>query len=133
MHKDASSILKTYGLSVTQPRRQVLDVLLRSKQALSHKDIHSKSKIDLVTIYRILEKFEEMGIVHRHSRSGNITVCTLDAKNGHHVLMSCDSCGRVDECLDSTLCKRENDIAQHHGFVPKSHISEIVGCCISCS
>lgn len=137
MKKDIPPLLHVYGLRDTQPRRLVLSVLQRAKTPLSHKKIFTEIKksnaaINLVTIYRVLEKFEEIGLTHRHLHSGGVVLCTLQDTKGHHVLLSCSSCGTVKECADPHLCQHEDRIAKKAGFTPKAHCSEVIGMCSSC-
>ncbi len=136
-HMDIPALLKRHGLRDTQSRRLVLKVLMGTKKPLTHREIHARVRkshatVNLVTIYRMLETFEELGLIHRHLRSGGVFLCSLPEEEGHHVLLSCDDCGRVEECCDTTLCKYEDLIARRAGFAPKSHRSEVVGLCSSC-
>ncbi len=136
MKKDIASLLRQAGLRDTQSRRLVLSALARAQKPLSHKDIfdiivQEDGAINLVTIYRVLEKFEEVGLVHRHLSSGGMVLCTLDAP-GHHILLSCSTCGKVEECMDPHLCQHENHLAKKAGFTPQTHFSEIIGMCSTC-
>ena len=131
------AILEHGGLRITQPRLLVLRALSKIGKPSSHKEIfeylrNNKSTIHLVTVYRILETFEECGIVHKHPSSGGYSTCMLHGKGGHHVLLSCDACDSVHEQSDAELCKQENRIAKQVGFIPKHHVSEIIGLCPSC-
>ena len=134
---DIVKILHRHDLRSTTARRLVLKVLVDGKKPLTHKQILQRTKeeydsINLVSIYRIIQKFEELGIVHSHSRSGGFTLCSLIGDSGHHVLLSCEQCGKVEECMDKELCKKENEIAKENGFSPTSHLNEIIGVCESC-
>lgn len=136
--QDIPAIIKSIGLRDTQSRRLVLKVLMKAKKPLTHKDIFSAiqksdATVNLVTIYRMLETFEKVGLVHKHLSSGGVVVCSMPEQKGHHVLLSCDDCGKVEECCDSHLCAHEDRIAKKAGFVPKSHLSEVIGICSSCS
>ena len=138
MKKDSPALLKHYGLRVTQPRCLVLQALIGAKKPLSHSDIHAKIEktnagISIVTIYRVLEAFEAVGLVHRHLSSGGVILCSLQDKKGHHIMLSCDRCGKVEERCDVGLCKHEDRIAKRAGFSPKSHLSEVIGTCASCT
>lgn len=138
MKNSASEILRQYNLRITQSRRHVLQAMLSTKTPLAHKDIHAKivkldGSISLVTVYRILEAFEKAGLVHRHLSTGLFILCSLQGVKGHHVMMSCEDCGKVEECIDTDFCKHEDRIAKNAGFLPKSHLSELIGTCSSCS
>ncbi len=135
--KDYVTILRAAKLRDTQPRRLVLQALIAMGKPLSPKDIYEwcigeNAAINLVTVYRILEKFEEQHIIHKHPSSGGVTLCSLPEEGGHHGFLSCQSCGRVEEFSDSDLCKEENRIAESSGFRPRHHVSEIIGECAEC-
>ena len=137
MSKDIPALLRRFNLRVTQPRCLVLQVLVKTKKPLSHSDIHVKLKranasISIVTVYRILEAFEAVKLVHRHMSSGGVVLCSLQDQKGHHVMLSCESCGKVEERCDTALCEHEDRIAAHAGFTPKTHLSEVIGLCARC-
>jgi len=138
MRSNIPAILSKYDLRITQPRQLVLETMLNTNKPLSHKDIHAKvtkssGNISLVTVYRILETFERIGLVHRHLSTGGFILCCLQEEHGHHVLLSCEDCGSVEECSDTDFCKHEDRIAKSKGFSPKVHLSELIGVCSSCS
>lgn len=130
-------LLRQSGLRDTQPRRLVLKALGHIQKPATQSDVHAwiarhKGTVNLVTIYRVLEKFEELGLVHRHPSSGGLTLCSLPHEKGHHGFLSCHECGHVEEFTDSDLCRREDLIARRAGFRAREHVSEIVGLCASC-
>lgn len=138
MSLDSAQLLATKSLRGTQTRRLVLDAFMKKPVPLSQKELHecivnNGADISLVSVYRILEAFEKVGLVHKHLSSGGYVLCTAEDDHGHHVLLSCDNCGTVEECIDHELCKHEDRIATQNGFIPKSHLSELTGVCSSCS
>ncbi len=138
MNQSTNKLLGQYNLRITQSRRLVLQAMLATNTPLTHKEIHAKitindGSISLVTVYRILEAFENIGLAHRHLSTGSFILCSLQGEKGHHVMMSCEDCGTVEECVDTDLCKHEDRIAKKAGFVPKTHLSELIGICSSCS
>jgi Fur family ferric uptake transcriptional regulator len=124
------------ALRDTQPRRLVLQALRRLRKPAAPKDVFAwitrRDAVNLVTVYRILRKFEEVGMVHRHPSTGGITLCSLPGKKGHHGFLSCQKCGRVEEFADAALCAQEDRIARRAGFRPRRHLSEILGVCSHC-
>ncbi len=136
--QNVSSLLRTHNLRDTAPRRLVLAALSSVKKPSTHKEICDRitkreSSVDLVTVYRVLEKFEACGIVHRHPSTGKMTLCSMHDTKGHHGFLSCEKCGTVEEFSDPALCMEENRIAKKAGFRPKYHMSEIIGFCKKCS
>ncbi len=131
-------ILKRAGLRDTAQRRLVIDACLALHKPVSPQDVqtwlHRKHhKIDLVTVYRILEKFSRLGLTHQHACNGRIALCTMPEKEGHHGFLHCESCGRTSEFLSSALCRVEDAIARKLHFSPTHHVTEIIGTCRSCS
>ncbi|MFT3867842.1 MAG: transcriptional repressor [Nibricoccus sp.] len=62
----ACSRLKAAGLRITQPRVAILEALIKRAQPASIEQIHndlSNSACDLVTVYRCLAAFQEVGLV----------------------------------------------------------------------
>ncbi len=64
----ACSRLREAGLRITQPRIAIIKTLIANTQPISIEQIHAELKIrscDLVTVYRCLGAFEEIGLVRR--------------------------------------------------------------------
>ena len=62
--------LNQKGLRLTHPRRAIISVLERADTSLSPQAIHQRSldaneEIGLVSVYRTLELFTELGLVRR--------------------------------------------------------------------
>jgi len=66
--EQACSRLKAAGLRITQPRIAILTTLFRQAQPVTIEQIHENlndRSCDLVTVYRCLAAFEELGLVRR--------------------------------------------------------------------
>jgi Fur family transcriptional regulator, ferric uptake regulator len=66
--EQACSRLKSAGLRITQPRISILNALIKRSQPATIEQIHldlKDSACDLVTVYRCLAAFEELGLVRR--------------------------------------------------------------------
>jgi Fe2+ or Zn2+ uptake regulation protein len=138
MQRDPASLLRRVGLRHTRPRRLVLEALLRARTPLSYGGVHAQiaaagGSVNLTTVYRILDRFAACGLVHRHLSSGGVVLCSLPEEWGHHVLLSCRACGRVEERCDPSLCRHEDRLAARAGFRSTFHWSEVVGTCAACS
>jgi Fur family transcriptional regulator, ferric uptake regulator len=60
--------LREAGLRITQPRIAIISVLIARSQPVSIEQIHAElnnKSCDLVTVYRCLAAFEEIGLVRR--------------------------------------------------------------------
>ncbi len=66
--EQACSRLKAAGLRITQPRISILNALIKRSEPATIEQIHldlKDSACDLVTVYRCLAAFEELGLVRR--------------------------------------------------------------------
>lgn len=103
-----TELLKKNQLSVTDSRKKILELFMRSDGALAHADIehHSGTEFDRVTIYRTLQTFVDKGIIHTIPTADNsvrYALCKDDCTAGHHhddhIHFMCDECG-ITYCLD---------------------------------
>jgi Fur family ferric uptake transcriptional regulator len=101
-------MLKKNQLSVTDSRKKILELFMRTDGALAHADIehHSGTEFDRVTIYRTLQTFVDKGIIHAIPTADNsvrYALCKDECSAGHHhddhVHFLCDDCGTT-YCLD---------------------------------
>jgi Fur family transcriptional regulator, ferric uptake regulator len=101
-------ILRKNQLSVTDSRKKILELFLRSGNAMAHMDIEKKTgeKFDRVTVYRTLQTFMEKGIIHTIPTSDNsikYALCKEECSEGHHhdnhVHFICEECGST-YCLE---------------------------------
>lgn len=134
---DIHEILQLHNLRDTMARRLVILALQDIKKPVSHKEIFSWIKlqnatINLVTVYRTIDSFLDLHIIHKHPTSGGFLLCSMPTQKGHHGFLSCKDCGTVQEFSDSVLCKEENRIAAQNQFSPLSHTNDIVGTCNQC-
>lgn len=97
--------LKLNNLKLTMPRKVIYGILNNSPKALSAKDVFDKMfnssdfKADQASIYRNLNLFSEIGLVHKFD-SGKYSICQHDEKESHqhmHIIGNCTSCGKTYE------------------------------------
>ena len=63
---DVLQHIREKGLKATPARLKVIKFLENSHQAYSHAELETLfSKMDRVTLYRILNDFEEVGLLHK--------------------------------------------------------------------
>lgn len=133
MNTVISTILRQHKLRDTAPRRAVLNVISSANTPLTQTEISERlPAVNVVTIYRIIEAFTAIGLVHQSISTGGFICCSLLQTPGHHVLLHCTECGTVQECANEALCKKEDDVAASIGFTPKKHLSEVLGICSIC-
>ena len=90
--------LKASGSRITEPRKLVIDCLDKHDRAVSAREIfesieQTKYRIDYATVYRILERFKELKLIHQVLPSGNFIACKSYSGNKEiHVLVQCTIC-----------------------------------------
>ncbi len=108
MNDHATQLLRGINMSVTDSRRQILELFLEKKGgALKHGDIEKQlEKLDRVTIYRTLQVFTEKGLIHSIPGSdgaARYALCHDECTDGHHhdnhVHFYCRQCGKT-QCID---------------------------------
>lgn len=132
---DSTQILKSAGHKITGPRVAVLQVLAEAEIPLSAHDIEERIPanipINVVTIYRVIELLEQLGITHRiHTKEGYVR-CDFEQAQGCHSFAVCHQCGRTDEFVQKK-CAAENSLPKNLSYKSLSHLSELAGLCHRC-
>ncbi|EOD79063.1 ferric uptake regulator [Grimontia sp. AD028] len=131
---DNNKALKDAGLKVTLPRLKILEVLQEPDcQHISAEDLYKKlidigEEIGLATVYRVLNQFDDAGIVTRHHFEGGKSVFEL-ATQHHHDHLVCLDCGRVIEFTDDVIEQRQKDIANQFNIRLTNHSLYLYGHC----
>lgn len=126
--------LKKAGLKVTSPRIKILEVMKNpAHQHVSAEEVfkillEQGDEVGLATVYRVLNQFDDAGIVTRHHFEGGRSVFELSAKD-HHDHLVCLDCGRVIEFEDDTIEKRQLAVAKDHGLSLTNHSLYLYGEC----
>jgi len=132
----ATAKLKSAGLRITQPRLTILAALVKRGQPASIETIHEdlgKRACDLVTVYRCMAAFEEIGIVRRtyfHNGTGLYSL-SLDAAPRYHIVSKAtNSVQELDAVTASELraaLGAIEDKIRARGYTGVSHIAEFFG------
>ncbi len=126
--------LKRAGLKITLPRIKILTILQNPhNQHISAEDVYKilleqHEEIGLATVYRVLNQFDDAGIVSRHHFEGGKSVFELSHKQ-HHDHLVCLKCGIVVEFEDNIIEKRQEDIAKTHKIKLTNHSLYLYGEC----
>ncbi len=129
------TILKQNGSSLTRTRQLVFD-LLRDKDPQSMQVLCSRAtpEVDRATVYRTIDLYERLGIVHRLNIGWKYKVELSDLFNDHHHHMHCEKCGKIiDLPANIMLEKMIETVAIKSSFSPRGHTLEIYGLCSVCS
>lgn len=126
--------LKKAGLKVTLPRIKILEILQDPKnQHISAEDVYKilldmDEEIGLATVYRVLNQFDDAGILNRHHFEGGKSVFEISHKE-HHDHLVCLTCGKVVEFEDDTIEKRQEAVAKANNMRLVNHSLYLYGEC----
>ncbi|CBV44046.1 ferric iron uptake transcriptional regulator [Halomonas elongata] len=124
---DQNHELRKAGLKVTLPRVKILHILENAtgQHHLSAEDVYKTlleagEDVGLATVYRVLTQFETAGLVTRHNFDGGHAVFELTQEE-HHDHMVCLDSGEIIEFFDDTIERRQQEIAEEHGYELVDH------------
>ena len=128
------SELKQNNLKYTKQRHSVLHVLKKSKVPLTLNQIIDKIDVDmdLSTIYRALDAFEEKNMVNKtFPLEPSLAVYDYNREvHKHH--LRCIECSKILVIESCPLEDYEDKIESETGFVIKRHQLELYGLCPNC-
>jgi Fur family ferric uptake transcriptional regulator len=132
----ACARMKAAGLRVTRPRLAILSALVKRGEPSSVEQIHSElggSRCDLVTVYRCMAAFEEIGLVRRAVFSGRAGLYVIVLVGGTGFKVVCRRTRRmaaidpgVSEELSRAL-ERIEDSLREKGYTGLGHVVEFFG------
>ncbi len=124
------------GYRLTDARRAVVDIVEKSTRALTPVQVYDLARrkyraLGLVTVYRTLEKLEELHLIQRvHQPQG--CQAFVSAGHGHQHLLLCQNCGRVEFFDGDDLDTLTRYIAQKTGYQINEHWLQLFGLCMDC-
>jgi Fur family ferric uptake transcriptional regulator len=128
--------LQSNGYRLTGSRKVVVEIIARSQRALTPLEVYDiarlkNSGLGLVTVYRTLEKLEELGLIQRvHQPQG--CQAFIAAFTGHQHMILCLKCGKVDFFAGDNLDGLFQSIGETTGFHIKDHWLQLFGTCLDC-
>ncbi|NLZ49248.1 MAG: transcriptional repressor [Clostridiales bacterium] len=130
-----TELLKNNKLKVTFARKVILQILKEADTAVSADYIYEKCcernyGINLSTVYRTLEVFEEKAIVEKFDL-GDRKYSYSIKKDHHNHTIECNMCHRSIE-LECPIQMLEEIIKSKTGFTMMEHEIHIKGVCKSC-
>jgi len=128
--------LQASGYRLTAPLRVLVDLLANSPRALEPVDLYDLGRreyprMGLVTVYRTLEKLQELGLVQRIHQENGCHIYLRAARGHEHVLL-CSRCGRAVYFSGDDLSQLGAELAQRTGFSIKEHWLQFLGLCADC-
>ena len=121
----------------TPAKRFVVTHITRAKKAISQRELQDSpnNAYDRVTLYRVLERLVNEGILHRATDKAGViryALCNHD-HNGEncthqHVHFHCEICDEVS-CLENII----PEFQLPHGYKMHQVLFTITGSCVKCS
>jgi Fur family ferric uptake transcriptional regulator len=128
--------LQVSGYRLTTPLRVLVKVLVSTDRALEPAELFDLGRqeyprLGLVTVYRTLEKLQELGLVQRIHQP---YACHryLRAAHGHEHVLLCSKCGRAIHFSGDDLTTLSDELALRTGFRIQEHWLQLLGLCADC-
>lgn len=127
---------KLTGQRSSKNRDSVIYVLMNESVPISVENIFLKmkeknNKLSLSTVYRIIDKLSELGIVREAARQDDKKLYEL-VQNGHHHYIICTKCKKMTVLDSCPIGELEQKISDETGFYITGHKYEIYGECEEC-
>ncbi len=139
---EAGAILKAKEFKLTARRELTLKVLLQNEgEHLSAEEVYNLVKreepdVGLATVYRALELFQEVGIIHAIDFGDGRKRYEFGMEEGkdqhHHHHLICTKCGSIIEFKEDLLDEIESRVSKKHNFTITDHQLKIFGVCSRC-
>jgi Fur family ferric uptake transcriptional regulator len=138
--------LKASGLKITQPRQSLIKAIVAMNGPFTAEELSKESKKslkssgasgkkttpDLVTVYRSLTSFSEIGLLSKvEFGDGVIRYELADEGAHHHHHIVCTVCKKV-EPVNFCVIQGQEQILSQMGYSNLSHRLEFFGTCPSC-
>ncbi|HUH97269.1 MAG TPA: Fur family transcriptional regulator [Anaerolineales bacterium] len=128
--------LQDNGYRLTTARRAVVEIIAASQRALTPVEVYDAARdqyptLGLVTVYRTLEKLEELGLIQRVHRPQGCQAFTT-AGQGHQHLLLCSKCGRATLFDGDDLDQFIQSVARKTGYRINEHWFQLFGLCENC-
>jgi len=136
-NRTSEDLLRQHNLKITIPRLKVLSSISEKETATSQPELEKilGDTIDRVTLYRVLNVFEEKGILHKILDLNGTAAyalcsefCPEHLHQEEHVHFTCSSCNSI-YCLNDVQIP---EIAIPKGFKIHSVAINAVGICDKC-
>jgi Fur family ferric uptake transcriptional regulator len=129
--------LQERGLRFTPQRELILDALHQIETPATAEEIYERvhtisSSVDISTVYRTLELFQEFNLVSAFDLGDGIRRYEhLGVEAPHHHLI-CQTCGKVEAVAIDELQPLMHHLIEVYGFVPDANGLTIPGQCKAC-
>jgi len=129
--------LRKKDLKLTEQRKEILNVFLKTERHLSVEDLYNIAKrkdpnIGQATVFRTLKLLQEADIAKEVDLGDGKVRYEHKYGHEHHDHLICIRCGRFVEAVDPKIEKLQDNLCKRHGFLPQRHKMEIFGICSKC-
>ncbi len=129
------ALLQEQGFRVTPQRLLILQTVQESDGHLSAEEIYAKVAevnpyLDISTVYRTLEKFVALGLLHKTDLGHEHT--HYEWAEGPHQHAICERCGSVDHFDNDLLSPVWRELERRHGFQSSKATLAVFGLCRTC-
>lgn len=128
--------LQDNGYRLTEARRAVVETVQSSNHAMTPVEVYDAARaqhpaLGLVTVYRTLEKLEELRLIQRVHQSKDCQGF-ITAGQGHQHLLVCSNCGRTVLFEGDDLSRFIDSVARKTGYRITDHWLQLFGLCENC-
>jgi len=124
-------LLQDHGLSVTTARIAVLQALQDGHAQIRASVLEHYPVINVVTVYRTLELFEEHGLVDRVTLGDKLVRWGLATHTHHHLI--CRACGGAVELTAEPFQRLADDLERSYGVRADIRHLALRGLCAPCA
>jgi Fur family ferric uptake transcriptional regulator len=131
---EARTRIRNAQMRITKPRIAIIESLVKHEGPISIERIHQDigaSVCDLVTVYRCLSAFENLGLVRRSYLHNGTCLYELTLGSQSHYHIVCKECGRTER-VDYFSVEGMERMLQERGYSEVSHVVGFYGICPAC-
>jgi len=131
---EARARIRQARMRITKPRLAIIASLRDHEGPVSIERIHQEvgaEVCDLVTVYRCLAAFEQLGMVRRSYLHNGTCLYELTLSTPRHYHIICKACGSTDR-VDYFPVEGVERLLQERGYADVSHVVEFFGVCPKC-
>ena len=131
---EARARIRNAQMRITKPRIAIIESLTQHEGPISIDRIHQDvgaNVCDLVTVYRCLSAFENLGLVRRTYLHNGTCLYELTVGTPQHYHIVCKSCGKTER-VDYFSVEGMERMLQDRGYTEVSHVVGFFGVCPAC-
>jgi Fur family ferric uptake transcriptional regulator len=131
------AFMEKKGLRSTKQREHIVETFFAHPDHVSIEELlalvrERDPSIGYATVYRTLKLLTESGVAFERKFGDGLTRYELADDESHHDHLICVECKRIVEFEEPRVEAMQDEIAEKHGFVLRSHKHELYGVCPDC-